>query len=304
MNRATLEQLVIFPLLQSSLLQRLAIALMFAIGVTFTWTEPSQAGLLSIFSRNTGGRPNGRSRGGATRDSVCSPTAAANRTTDKFPELVALVPNSLQKTSRAKPEFLVYVPFNRQEHSELELTFELARKPTPAARQPLLAPQPVPLPEQAGLIPFPLPAEISLEENTVYEWSFRLSCRGNSLAAAASQGQPVIAPIPPTTSPSSLGTIDIAQITIPGLAPVPARQTQTAYGRSTVRQEIYGEIKRVSAPQASQRLAAALTQTSPEKRLQAYQEIDLWFDLVSILSNRRSTSADWQTLLDEFAVEP
>lgn len=272
-----------------------------ASSLPLTMATPAQAGWLDAvrgaLRGDSGGRASGRSRGGGTRDEVCainrgSSTAAIATDTDE-PEvapsqLVVLVPDTLQKTTQATPEFYMYVPFDRS-HQPLTLVFELATKESETSRQVIAGPMPLSLPNEPGLVRFQLPADLSLATGITYEWTFRLLCQEAKLHPETHSR----ITFPAVTSETS--SIDIDDIEIRALGSDTLIPSGAVPPTPTVRQEVFGTIQRV-AP--SPDLANALTTSAPSDRHQVYLDYGVWFDMVATLAANQLP--DWSVLLTEF----
>ncbi|MBE7380211.1 MAG: DUF928 domain-containing protein [Leptolyngbya sp. SIO1E4] len=267
--------------------------------LTLTVTPPAEAGLIDsvrrILSGDTGSRASGRSRGGATRDEMCTvgqraPEAAENPETSSS-QLVVLIPDALQKTTQANPELFLYVPFGRSAQN-MTLVFELATKETATSRQVIAGPMNLPLPAEPGLVRFQLPPETPLAIGETYEWTFRLVCQ---------ETQPT--PDPDLTAALPVagigsGPIDIHEIQIPALNGVADGSNKATLPAISVRQEVFGNIQRVDAEETA-KLNAALMNSDPNTRYETYLDYDVWLDMVSALA-AAGPSSDWADLLAAF----
>lgn len=121
---------------------------------------------------------------GAGKRGTCIPYRGRKRPPEAF--LVALMPNriikgnviankrfySQAKTASSRPDFWFYIPKNKAESAEFNITDEngtiLIKLNLPS------------LPEATGMVKVELPEEIQLQVNKTYNWSFSLNCGSKS----------------------------------------------------------------------------------------------------------------------------
>ncbi|NER81248.1 MAG: DUF928 domain-containing protein [Leptolyngbya sp. SIO1D8] len=294
MTRQRFNSKAHWRVLQSSLL-----AFAIASPLTLSLTPPAEAGLIDsvrrILSGDTGSRASGRSRGGATRDEMCTVGQRVPETADNpgasNSQLVVLIPDALQKTTQANPELFLYVPFGRNAQNMM-LVFELATKETANSRQVIAGPITLSLPTEPGLMRFQLPSETPLEIGETYEWTFRLVCQETQPTP-----DPELTALLPVAATGNT-PIDIHDIQIPSLNGSTDRLSRTTLPATTVRQEVFGNIQRVGADETA-KLNAALIDSDSSTRYETYLDYDIWLDMVSALA-AAGPSSDWADLLAAF----
>ncbi len=284
-------------------------ALAIALLIILTIATPAQADWLETLRRIIEGDPDSqasnRNRGAATRDETCLLDDGVARAVDSSSpdgsvgpfapaaakpgnsQIVVLAPDIFQNTIQPTPELFLYVPFDRNTYN-MVLVFELAIKETAPAREVIGEPIHLSLPVEPGLMRFRLPAETPLEIGKTYEWTFRLSCRGNQPTPDSEPNN--------VSSTASLGDgdIDIQEIKILALGGDIDGPNVAASPTLTVRQEVFGDIQRVDE---TGELTEALANSDSSNRYQVYFDHDIWFDMVAALA--KNPSSEWTALLKE-----
>jgi hypothetical protein len=123
--------------------------------------------LLNLFRRERKqGKPSGRSRGGAIRDTSCVPLGSK--------PLIALVPeNEPGTTVSDHPTFWFYLPVGRSERVTQAEFMLLDENQHPVIKQPLK----MALPDAPGIVSVKLPEnEQPLAVGKQYEWHFSIIC--------------------------------------------------------------------------------------------------------------------------------
>jgi len=278
------------------ILQVSLVALAIAAPLTPVLEQPAQAGFLGSFKGNRGGgRASGRARGGAVRDSACAVatplSTPAQDSEQQEEQIFTLVVEGQQQTTRANPDFFVYVPFDRNTE-DMGLVFELATQEAITGRQ-VVATANLPLPEKAGLVRFQLPTDTPLALGTTYNWGFRLQCLSQP---STPEAEPQIAT--PSTQTGS-GPVTAGNLSISILSPTHGTSKAKNTPTPRVLQEVFGDIQRV---EATPELKATLANSEPEQQYQAYLEQGIWFDMVSDLA--ANSPSDWTTFLQEMGEDP
>ena len=206
-------------------------------------STPAQAGWRDIFRGETSGSASGRSRGGGIRDTRClvNETAQVNQEEQNLEylhenkQIVALLPGTEQATSQSTPTFFLYVPFDRY-GDPMEMVFELATQGINDQRQ-IVESISLLLPNNPGLVKFQLPANIALENDQIYDWSFRLKCSADEAIEPSNTETEVVGENMNTNS----GTLEAGDLDISILAPASSQRTTPREGK--VLQEVFGTMR-------------------------------------------------------------
>lgn len=267
---------------------RRAAAIALVLPLALVTSLPAEAGLLDIFRGRTGSRPTGNSRGGAIRDEACTSEVLAML---EEAQLVALVPETLQRTTKANPELFVYVPIGQNVSSSLVLQFKL--KTDLNGLENVIEPVEFTVPEEPGLVKLNFPIAAPLDIGKTYSWELNLVCQNTPTAVnpeATSEAVDESAALPRTDIPFDIDSATLDQLVANADAPNEEPRVAEA--------SVYGDIERVAVTAI---LNQSLASKTPASRYEAYLEQEIWFDMVSALAASRSTT--WTALLDEFDLE-
>ena len=255
-------------------------------------STPAQAGWRDIFRGETSGAASGRPRGGGIRDTRCliNETAQVHQEEQNLEyrhddeQIVALLPGTEQATSQSTPTFFLYVPFDRY-GDPMEMVFELATQGANEQRQ-IIDSISLLLPDNPGLVKFQLPANIALDNDQIYDWSFRLKCSTDEMT------EPLNTAVVGETVGADSDSLEASDLNISILAPAASQSTTPRAGK--VLQEVFGTMRFIESPT---QLVAAQTTPDITDDYQAYVDNDMWLDLVPTLA--ATSSSDFQFFLQE-----
>ncbi|MEO1094755.1 MAG: DUF928 domain-containing protein [Cyanobacteria bacterium J06638_28] len=272
---------------------RRATAIALVLPLALVVSMPAEAGLLDIFRGRTGSRPTGNSRGGAIRDEACSPEVLEEL---EEAQLVALVPETLERTTKASPELFVYIPLGQNISSSLVLQFKL--KTQLIGLEDVIEPVEFAVPEEPGLVKLTFPTAAPLDIGRTYSWELNLICQNIPTPVnpeATSEAADESAELPSPDVPFDIDNATLDELLSNASADDPNVLNEEL---RVAEASVYGDIERVAVTAA---LAQSLANKTPAMRYEAYLEQKIWFDMVSALAASRSTT--WTALLDEFDLE-
>lgn len=296
---------MIRPLLKSItnrwIFWRRAAAIALVLPLSLAVSIPAEAGLLDIFRNRPGGRLTGNSKGGAIRDEACSPEVLEEL---EEAQLVALVPETLERTTKANPDLFVYIPLGQNISTNLALQFKL--KTDLNGLEDVIEPIEFAIPEEPGLVKLRFPAAAPLDIGRTYSWELNLICQNTPTTPespeAALEETGEFAELPSNDNALDNDAfddeaLDIDDLTLDGLGSNADAEGSDVFNEDprVAEASVYGDIERVAV---TDDLNQALANKAPDKRYEAYLEQEIWFDMVSALAESRSSI--WTALLDEF----